>query len=214
MPVLTTSYSAAAEDPPEYPEVALITPRTCWKTACTPQKQPPASTAVCCPLAWAKAVSSFGFGKSAPPPLTAGACFVAITRVTTSTNANTITQAKRPARVIIGTSFPVIRFLKARKVTFFSPIPVAPGHPRQCFSGFLNLKLQIAHEQPGQDAAQERAHHGHQGVAPIGMAFARYRPERVGDARPQVAGGINGVAGGATQRQPYAPHQAGHEIRT
>src|SRR5215470_16809050 len=43
---MTSSYSAVVSDPPEYPEVALMTPLTCWNTACIPQKQPPAKTAV------------------------------------------------------------------------------------------------------------------------------------------------------------------------
>jgi len=32
-PVLTSSYSAVLAEPPEYPEVALITPFVCWNTA-------------------------------------------------------------------------------------------------------------------------------------------------------------------------------------
>src|SRR5215468_3171550 len=43
---MTSSYSAVVSDPPEYPEVALMTPLTCWNTACIPQKQAPAKTAV------------------------------------------------------------------------------------------------------------------------------------------------------------------------
>src|SRR6266705_137675 len=39
-----------------------VTPFTCWNTACTPQKQPPASTAVSVPFAVAAGVSTKGLG--------------------------------------------------------------------------------------------------------------------------------------------------------
>src|SRR6266540_4512894 len=53
-PVLTTVYFAVVALPPEYPETTRETPLTCLKTASTPQKQPPASTAVCSPAAAGK----------------------------------------------------------------------------------------------------------------------------------------------------------------
>src|SRR6185369_9772786 len=37
-----------------------MTPLTRWKTPCTPQKQPPANTAVCVPLAFAVASTAGG----------------------------------------------------------------------------------------------------------------------------------------------------------
>src|SRR5216684_1891604 len=61
-PVLTSSYSAVLDSPPEYPEVALITPFTCWKTAWIPQKHPPATTAVCWPELVALVASTAGGG--------------------------------------------------------------------------------------------------------------------------------------------------------
>src|SRR5207248_2685539 len=61
-PVLTRSYSAVLDSPPEYPDVALITPFTCWKTAWTPQKHPPATTAVCWPEFVALVASTAGAG--------------------------------------------------------------------------------------------------------------------------------------------------------
>jgi hypothetical protein len=51
------------DGPPEYPEVALTTPFTCWKTACTPQKHPPAKTAVSWPLFADRDSSTVGLGR-------------------------------------------------------------------------------------------------------------------------------------------------------
>src|SRR5712691_2542934 len=62
-PVLTSSYSAVLAEPPEYPDVALITPFTCWNTAWIPQKQPPATTAVSSALVVAIGASTAGFGR-------------------------------------------------------------------------------------------------------------------------------------------------------
>src|SRR5215831_8954127 len=39
-----------------------MTPFTCWKTACTPQKQPPATTAACRPDTGERAASTSGAG--------------------------------------------------------------------------------------------------------------------------------------------------------
>src|SRR4029077_15943378 len=70
-PVLTISYSAVLASPPEYPEVALITPFTCWKTAWIPQKQPPATTAVCSPELAALDASTAGPGTATAAALPA-----------------------------------------------------------------------------------------------------------------------------------------------
>lgn len=50
-------------------------------------------------------------------------------------------------------------------------------------------------------------------VAPIGPTFSGDRQNGVGDARTQVARWIDGIAGGAAQGKPDAPHQAAHKIR-
>src|SRR6266849_4469098 len=42
--------------------MTLVTPFTCWNTACTPQKQPPANTAVSVPFAVARGVSATALG--------------------------------------------------------------------------------------------------------------------------------------------------------
>jgi hypothetical protein len=59
--------------PPEYPEVALITPFTCWKTAWIPQKQPPATTAVSFPGVEALASSVAAAGTTPLPAWQASA---------------------------------------------------------------------------------------------------------------------------------------------
>jgi hypothetical protein len=55
------------DGPPEYPEVALTTPFTCWNTACTPQKHPPAKTAVAWPLFAETDSSTVGLGRTTAP---------------------------------------------------------------------------------------------------------------------------------------------------
>jgi hypothetical protein len=49
-------------DPPEYPAVVEMTPLTRSNTDWVPQKQPPAKTAVCFPLLWARGLSLAGAG--------------------------------------------------------------------------------------------------------------------------------------------------------
>ena len=63
-PLLTVSYEAVPAEPPEYPEVTRTTPLTCSKTACTPQKHPPATTIVSVAEAVASGASTAGSGTS------------------------------------------------------------------------------------------------------------------------------------------------------
>src|ERR1700724_248520 len=87
-PVLTVSYWAVLEAPPEYPEVALMTPLTCSNTAWIPQKQPPASTAVCLP------------GAAAKPSFTRGPGMLAVASAALhDSRAASGSRAKRPARL-------------------------------------------------------------------------------------------------------------------
>src|ERR1700737_3076674 len=67
-PVLTLSYCAVSADPPEYPEVARITPLRRSYTAWMPQKHPPANTAVCCPFVGGRGASTDGFGIATDAP--------------------------------------------------------------------------------------------------------------------------------------------------
>src|SRR3712207_7498567 len=46
-----------------------------------------------------------------------------------------------------------------------------------------------------QDGADQRPHDGHPGVAPVAVPLAADRQHGVRDARAQVAGGVDGVAG-------------------
>ena len=56
-------------------------------------------------------------------------------------------------------------------------------------------------EERGDTAADERADDRHPGVAPLRAALALDRQDpRVGDARAEVAGGIDGITGGAAER--------------
>src|SRR2546425_11519720 len=61
-PVRMSCYSGLFCNPREYPDGALIPPFTCWKTAWIPQKQPPATTAVCSDLLVAMEASTIGLG--------------------------------------------------------------------------------------------------------------------------------------------------------
>src|SRR5581483_3336458 len=62
VPVLTVSYCAVCAEPPEYPAVTLLTPFTCSKTACMPQKHPPPRTTVCAPWFLLSGASVVGSG--------------------------------------------------------------------------------------------------------------------------------------------------------
>src|SRR5579871_6130174 len=64
--VVTWSYVAVLAEPPEYPTVVFTTPFTRSKTACVPQKHPPAKTAVSRPLDLARGRSTLegGIGRT------------------------------------------------------------------------------------------------------------------------------------------------------
>src|SRR4051812_48587200 len=55
-------------------------------------------------------------------------------------------------------------------------------------------------DQSGQRGADQRADHRDPRVAPVGAALAADRQHRVGDARPEVTGRVDGVAGRPTER--------------
>src|SRR4029077_18529481 len=72
------------------PDVALLTPFTCWNTACTPQKQPPAKTMRDSPLVEASVSSTAGSGNAVAVLLDAPGKGIANHRsnsVTTAANA-------------------------------------------------------------------------------------------------------------------------------
>jgi hypothetical protein len=49
-------------------------------------------------------------------------------------------------------------------------------------------------------------------VAPAGRAFTSHWKQRMRDARPKVAGGIDGITGRSTQRKSDAPNQSRDQI--
>src|SRR5436309_7281797 len=54
---------------------------------------------------------------------------------------------------------------------------------------------------PGQDTTDERPDDGHPRVGPIRRPLARHRQDRVRDARTEVSGRVDRVAGGTAERQ-------------
>ena len=67
-------------------------------------------------------------------------------------------------------------------------------------------------QQPArQHSSQQPAHQRDRRVTPIGSAFPRYGEERMHDARPKVASGVDGVTGSTSQRETDSPNQTGHE---
>ena len=64
-----------------------------------------------------------------------------------------------------------------------------------------------------ENAADYGPHDGDPGVSPVVAAFARYGQHGVGDARPQVTGRVDGVAGRPTQREPDAEDEQADQQR-
>src|SRR5690348_4721525 len=96
VPVLTCSYVAVSADPPAYPATTPVTPFTCSKTSCIPQKQPPESTAVACPALLALGASSAGAGSDADAALAPR-----IPLPTRRTTATTVAPSAAPLRASI-----------------------------------------------------------------------------------------------------------------
>src|SRR3712207_1615229 len=68
-------------------------------------------------------------------------------------------------------------------------------------------------EQAAQDGADQWSHDGHPGVAPVAVPLAADRQHRVGDARGQVAGGVDGVAGRSAEGGADADDEQRHRQR-
>lgn len=62
-------------------------------------------------------------------------------------------------------------------------------------------------DEGGEGGAGDGAEEGDPCVAPAAVSFAADRQQRVGEARAEVAGGIDGVAGGAAERHAYHHHK-------
>src|SRR5829696_1185947 len=66
-------------------------------------------------------------------------------------------------------------------------------------------------EEAADDAADDRADHRDPGVAPVAVALAPDRQDGVRHPRAEVAGRVDGVAGGAAERGADADHEDQHE---
>src|SRR5215218_6762620 len=76
-----------------------------------------------------------------------------------------------------------------------------------------SLSEQKGKQHGADDATDNGSYDGYPGVPPVVTAFARYGQYRVGDARPQVAGRVDGVAGRTTEREPDAEDEQADEQR-
>src|SRR5438552_1813030 len=65
----------------------------------------------------------------------------------------------------------------------------------------------------GEQAADERGEDRNPGVAPVAVALARHWQQSVGEARAKVASGIDGIAGGASQRKADRKDEQRHGQR-
>src|SRR3712207_3272032 len=70
-----------------------------------------------------------------------------------------------------------------------------------------------AREQAAQDGADQRSHDRHPGVAPVAVPLAADRQDGVRDARAEVAGGVDGVAGRPAEGGADADDEQGHRQR-
>src|SRR5215208_6394246 len=77
----------------------------------------------------------------------------------------------------------------------------------------ISLSEQNYPRQAAEDAADNRPHDGDPGVPPVVASFARDGQYRVGDARPQVTGRVDSVAGRTTEREPDAYDEQADEKR-
>ena len=68
-------------------------------------------------------------------------------------------------------------------------------------------------EEAHQHGTEERAEDRDGGIAPVGRAFAGDGQKGVGDAWAEITRGVDGIAGGAAEREADAPDQHGDEVR-
>ena len=80
--------------------------------------------------------------------------------------------------------------------------------------GSLSSLLEQNYPRHGaEDTAYDGRYDGDPGVPPVVAAFARDGQHGVGDARPQVTGRVDGVAGRTTEREPDAEDEQADEQR-
>src|SRR5271169_1195491 len=76
-----------------------------------------------------------------------------------------------------------------------------------------SLEGEKSDQQAGERPSDKRSKHGNVAVAPVGAPFAGDGKNRVGDARAEVAGWIDGVAGGAAEGETNAPNETAYKKR-
>src|SRR5215212_519821 len=74
-----------------------------------------------------------------------------------------------------------------------------------------SLSEQQGEQHRTDNATDDRSYDGDPGVPPIAAALACYGQYGVGDARAEVAGRVDGVAGRTTQREPDAEDEQADE---
>src|SRR5579863_6997092 len=75
----------------------------------------------------------------------------------------------------------------------------------------VDLQLGEVQQQACESAAGERPENGDGRVAPVGSALAGDGQEGMRQTRTEIAGGVDGVAGGAAERKTDSPYQAGYK---
>ena len=74
--------------------------------------------------------------------------------------------------------------------------------------------MRVVKQQAGKCTAHEIADDRNGCIPPVGTAFAGNWKQGMRETRTEIAGWINGVAGGSTEREADAPDEAGYEPRS
>src|SRR4051794_4326287 len=109
---------AVDAEPPAYPDVTCVTPRTCLKTASTPQKHPPANTAArWLVVAVASGASTAGSGRTT-------AELAAVTPFPAQPTLKSAMRAKRPHERNPNMAFSFGRISAEHRCDIFPRIPI------------------------------------------------------------------------------------------
>ena len=76
--------------------------------------------------------------------------------------------------------------------------------------GFATRLFVRAYDKDGNRGAQHGSDDGHPGVGPVAISLAADRQDGMHEARAEVPGGIDGVAGGSAEAESDGQHQQGH----
>src|SRR5262245_51460763 len=74
------------------------------------------------------------------------------------------------------------------------------------------LKSEGSNRHTCEGPPDERTNHRNESVTPVGCALPGNRKNGVRDARPEIAGGIDGVPGRSAQRESDGPDEKAHKI--